>query len=165
MDKGALFALSLLGLGLFMYSPKLTNKPRGIRNNNPLNIRDNPNNKWDGLIGVDEKGFCKFVTPEHGYRAAAKTLMSYKRRNIVTLRDIIYTWTPPNGMDNNGDAYTNPTLKYLEGVSEKTGINAGEAVEEQFYPQLFAAMTIHENGVNPYSIETIKKGVGMAYGR
>lgn len=164
MKKGVAFALFAFALGAIMYSRKSGELPRGIRNNNPLNIRDNPDNKWDGLIGVDDKNFCRFDTPEMGYRAATKILMSYARRGIVTLRDVIHTWTPPNGVDADGNSYTNPTESYLRGVSEKTGISENEVIEPDYYPQLLKAMTYHENGINPYSDETIRNGVGLANG-
>ena len=47
--------------------------PRGIRNNNPLNIRIN-GTKWEGLCPVQtDKSFFQFRTMAHGYRAAIKT--------------------------------------------------------------------------------------------
>ncbi len=36
--------------------------PRGIRNNNPLNIKWNAANNWNGQTGSDSGGFCIFNT-------------------------------------------------------------------------------------------------------
>ncbi len=44
--------------------------PRGIRNNNPLNIRRSKD-KWKGLRAVQaDAQFCQFETLEYGWRAA-----------------------------------------------------------------------------------------------
>lgn len=51
--------------------------PRGIRNNNPLNIRIN-GTKWEGLCPVQtDKSFFQFRTMAYGYRAAIKTIHEY----------------------------------------------------------------------------------------
>ena len=43
---------------------------RGIRNNNPLNIRRNPANQWQGLRPVQaDKLFCQFKAMKWGLRA------------------------------------------------------------------------------------------------
>lgn len=43
---------------------------RGLRNNNPLNIRRN-NTKWQGLSATQtDKSFFQFKTMAYGYRAA-----------------------------------------------------------------------------------------------
>lgn len=45
---------------------------RGLRNNNPLNIRRN-NTKWQGLsVTQTDKSFFQFKTMAYGYRAAFK---------------------------------------------------------------------------------------------
>ena len=52
---------------------------RGLRNNNPLNIRRN-STKWQGLAEEQkDKEFFTFVAPEWGYRAALRTLRNYNR--------------------------------------------------------------------------------------
>ena len=54
--------------------------PRGIRNNNPGNIRHGAN--WLGLNpngrNIDS-AFCVFTAPVYGIRALAKVLVNYKR--------------------------------------------------------------------------------------
>ena len=53
--------------------------PRGIRNNNPGNIRWS-NDQWKGLIPKDQasdKAFCVFRSPEYGIRAMARILRKY----------------------------------------------------------------------------------------
>lgn len=154
MKKGALYgALVFVLIGaLVMYESR---KPRGIRNNNPLNIRNNPNNVWFGKIGTDSKDFVVFDNPENGYRAAVKILNSYRKRGLMTLTDIISAWAPPT---------ENDTDSYINSVSDKTGIKPLEQVLYDDYAVLLMAMTYHENGVFPYDMDTINEGVRLANG-
>lgn len=127
-------------------------EPRGIRNNNPLNIEQGEN--WNGLAEVQtDSRFCVFTDPRFGYRAAARILKSYKNRGVETLAQIISTWAP---------AGENNTAAYIASVSQKTEISADSVVSVDQYPALFAAMTIHENGKNPYPLELIEEGVSWA---
>lgn len=77
---------------------------RGARNNNPLNIKHNDRNKWQGLIGHDTGGFCAFVSLHDGLRAALKLLHKY-----ITDYDgwnvelIISRWAP--GCENDVEGY------------------------------------------------------------
>ena len=44
--------------------------PRGIRNNNPLNIRRSKD-QWKGLAEAqNDRAFCQFKSLEYGWRAA-----------------------------------------------------------------------------------------------
>ena len=52
---------------------------RGIRNNNPGNIRHGE--KWEGLSDKQtDSSFCIFVSPEYGIRALAKVLLTYYKK-------------------------------------------------------------------------------------
>lgn len=84
--------------------------PRGIRNQNPLNIRKG--SIWRGLASEQDKEFCTFIGMEWGVRAAVKILRSYARRGIHSVSDIIQTWAPP--IENN-------TNKYIQVVCSRTG--------------------------------------------
>lgn len=128
-----------------------TAKPRGISNNNPLNIRDNPRNNWQGKIGVDEKGFVIFNNAAMGARAAHKILNSYQRRGIRTLYQIVSTWAPPS---------ENPTGNYARFVSERTGIPLNARITDSNRDQLLEAMAYFENG-QPVDIETIRQGAAL----
>lgn len=75
---------------------------RGVRNNNPGNLKWGLN--WPGLVGIDDKGFCRFRTMYDGLAAMALNLVTYPRRfGIHTLRDMGDVWAPPN--DNKGASY------------------------------------------------------------
>lgn len=85
-------------------------QPRGVRNNNPLNIRKG--SKWRGLALEQDQEFCTFIGMEWGVRAAVKILRHYARRGIHTISEIIQTWAPP--LENN-------TNRYIQIVCSRTG--------------------------------------------
>jgi hypothetical protein len=66
--------------------------PRGIRNNNPLNIRLNPDNAWQGKVPPkhnSDGAFEQFEDPIMGLRAAAVLLIAhYDRRHLDTIRKL-----------------------------------------------------------------------------
>ena len=81
--------------------------PRGIRNNNPLNIRLNPDNRWQGRVPPkhnSDGAFEQFQDPIMGLRAAAVLLIAhYDRRHLDTIRKLVEVWAPPN--ENDTEAY------------------------------------------------------------
>ena len=83
---------------------------RGIRNNNPANIRIGC--KWKGLVeNPTDKEFCQFITMTWGVRALLVTLRTYVvKHKMHTIRDIIYRWAPPSDGNN--------TEKYVEFVKK-----------------------------------------------
>lgn len=80
--------------------------PRGIRNNNPLNLRRS-SNEWLGKIREgSDKEFEQFVSIEYGIRAAFVNIRTIMRRNRgCTLRRLIEIWAP--AFENNTCAYVN----------------------------------------------------------
>ena len=55
--------------------------PRGLRNNNPLNIeKTKGGNPWRGeIVPSKDSRFAQFTTMAYGYRAAFKLLNNYQR--------------------------------------------------------------------------------------
>ena len=101
-------------------------EPRGIRNNNPLNIRRSGDN-WKGQINVNVNGnvnysyqpldreFCQFETMAYGWRAAFVILCKtyYGKYKLKTIRALITRWAPPK--ENNTEAY-------IRRVTDRIGI-------------------------------------------
>lgn len=151
MNKTAA-ALAVLGVGVMVHlSKKISSEVRGLRNNNPGNIRAT-GTAWNGATG-DDGSFVIFSSPEYGIRAMTRILKTYAGRGIVTIEDIIATWAPSN---------ENDTDSYIESVANKTGLSEFQFISDSDYPDLIAAIIYHENGQNPYSAELIKRGIGMA---
>ena len=113
--------------------------PRGIRNNNALNIEDGPFAKSQaGYAGSDGR-FAKFQTPDHGVAAANTLLDSYeKNHGLNTVAGIVGRWAPA--------ADGNNVSAYAADVAGKLGLDPNAPIPANMRPQLIAAMAAHENG-------------------
>lgn len=139
------------------------NEPRGIRNNNPLNIRKSAD-RWKGLRCVQkDKTFCQFETMAYGWRAAFMLLHTYMSKyKLTTIRKIIYRWAPPN--ENNTAAYTNH-VSYLAVLDPNQEIEFGNKFTML---QIGRAMCQVENGLqyDPVNkkewLEALEQGYEMA---
>lgn len=125
---------------------------RGLRNNNPLNIRRNKT-KWQGLAPEqNDKSFFTFVAPEWGYRAALRTLQNYERvHGLKTIREWIMRWAP---------LCENDTEMYVGVVCKRTGMPADakpNITNKVVMCAIVGAMSFVENGREPV-IEDIYKG-------
>ncbi|EGE1024607.1 structural protein [Shigella sonnei] len=144
----------------------MTMQPRGIRNNNPGNIRWGDN--WKGLVPENkrtDRSFCQFVDVKYGIRAIARILLNYRNREgmkrvgnkgIDTVREIISRWAPPN--ENNTEAY-------IQSVSKACGVGAEQPIsltDDKLMLAIVKAIIRHENGVQPYSDEDLLAGIHMA---
>lgn len=114
--------------------------PRGLRNNNPLNIRIG--NTWLGeRANPTDTQFEEFVSIEYGYRAAFCILRRYiKRYKFNTVSRIISTWAPPS---------ENQTTKYIDRVCAMMGIDPTTQIrfeDAETMVKLAAAMTVVECG-------------------
>ena len=149
--------LILLIGGLLLTVVRGSSLPRGIRNNNPGNIR-RTRDRWQGLAAEQQDpDFFQFKHPRYGFRAMARILRNYQRRGLTTLREMISTYAPPT--ENNTDAY-------IRSVANQLNINPD--VELSLEPSLFAlikAMTAVENGRlfrRFYDDDTIREGIALA---
>ena len=98
--------------------------PRGIRNNNPLNIRLNPDNRWQGRVPPkhnSDGAFEQFQDPIMGLRAAAVLLIAhYDRRHLDTIRKLVEVWAPPNENDTEAYARASPRRAASASTSRST---------------------------------------------
>ena len=129
--------------------------PRGIRNNNPLNIRIG--NTWLGeRMNPTDPAFEEFVAIEYGYRAAFCILRRYIRRfNKNTITAIVSTWAPAN---------ENNTQRYIDFVADKMQISPSDIIlysDKVTMIRLVAAMQLMECGV-PADMAKVEKGYDMA---
>ena len=98
--------------------------PRGIRNNNPLNIERNPKTAWVGMNNLQtDRRFVQFVSIEYGIRAAFIILRNYwYKHRLRTLRKMINRWCPPSEKGN-------LTSQYVNYVAMKADILPDEELE------------------------------------
>ncbi len=132
--------------------------PRGIRNNNPGNIRWGDN--WQGLKQdgkEQDPSFCVFTNAVYGIRALAKVLKNYQRLyGLNTPRKIISRYAPPN---------ENQTKAYVQTVASQLGIYPDTVIdiEKRGILTVFIKAVIRmENGIQPYKDATIRKGIELS---
>lgn len=133
------------------------NMPRGVRNNNPGNIRLNPSITWMGQIEGTDQSFCTFDTPEDGIRALAKIVVNYQiAHHLNTVENIINRWAPP--VENN-------TMAYVNAVSRAAGVQPTDQIDvtqPTMLASIVTAIIQHENGEQPYDVDVITNGVQEA---
>lgn len=115
--------------------------PRGIRNNNPLNIRIG--NTWLGEVpNPTDSDFEQFVSVRYGLRAAFVILRRYIRRyGRNTPAKIIRAWAPAN---------ENNTQRYIEVACKRSLIAPDEVIDyadKNTMVRLVKAMAFVECGV------------------
>ena len=139
-------------------------EPRGIRNNNPLNIRLS-NDRWQGQRPPSnspggEKVFCEFSEMKYGWRAAFRLLCNtyYKKYGLKTISDIIYRWAPPK--ENNTAAYIRRVSDYISiGPDRELGDPATHPTQ---WMMLGIAMAVVECGTANQDYLSMLKGFELA---
>jgi hypothetical protein len=130
-------------------------KPRGIRNNNPGNIRHG--SPWLGMTQYQpDSDFIKFNSPVYGIRALNKILKTYSTQHkIKTVRGVVSRWAPSN---------ENDTESYVLSVADKLDVQPDQVIDiKNHAPELTTAIIYHENGQQPYSTTVINTGVAMGW--
>lgn len=130
---------------------KTLKTPRGIRNNNPLNIRIG--NSWQGEVeNPTDKKFEQFTQMEYGLRAGFYLLRRYiSRYHLNTISDIIKRWAPTN---------ENNTENYIKRVSLEVGLSPYEPIrfeDKETMCKIVNAMVFVENGQR-VNMELIERG-------
>ena len=126
-------------------------KPRGIRLNNPGNIKRNAI-KWEGLSTVqDDPIFARFVTEEKGLRAMGVLLYNYRLYygldTVRKLRARYLNFTDANPGENSRADF----LASLKVIEQETGIPADKTIDPRVTGTLQALLkgwTAAENGFN-----------------
>lgn len=138
---------------------------RGIRNNNPGNIKLS-RDRWQGLASYEEMTdfqrletvFFVFREAVWGIRAMARILHNYQyKRGLKTVGSMISRWAPPND--------SNKTDAYIDFVARRMSISAGTVFnfEEPVRAiPLIKAIIYMENGSQPYSDAQIHRGFELA---
>jgi hypothetical protein len=130
--------------------------PRGIRLNNPLNIRHG--DPWLGATkDQPDSSFVQFESPTYGFRAASRLLLNYQEKHgLTSVNAIIARWAPPS---------ENDTTAYIDAIAKAVGVRPIDAIALRDPPTLLKvlrAMCVHENGGCPYDDATIASGMKLA---
>jgi hypothetical protein len=138
--------------------------PRGIRNNNPGNIRIGAS-RWEGQRPVQaDPDFVEFDDPVSGLRALMRVLMTYRLKyGLDTVESLINRFAPPK---------ENATDNYIYIVSRALGVKRKDAIDVLSKPvlaALAAAIARQENGAPPkdrppgwYSGDTYDRAAALA---
>lgn len=114
--------------------------PRGLRNNNPGNIRRN-SDVFQGEVNPSrDKEFKQFKSMAYGYRAVFKILSNYYRNyKLDTIRKMIGRWAPEN---------ENNTAGYVSLVCSYSGIGPDDLIsfDREQMIRIVAGMSRVENG-------------------
>lgn len=125
---------------------------RGLRNNNPLNIRHNPDRFKGEVFPSGDRSFKQFRDMDYGYRAAFRMLRTYQLKyGCEVLSDFISRWAPD---------IENDTKAYIYTVCKRTGLSADSPVDTMSEVQMrriVAAMSFVENGVEADE-EQVRRG-------
>ena len=115
---------------------------RGLRNNNPLNIRHGKS-QWVGMREKQtDKSFVQFTSRKYGYRAAFVLLRNYITKGKDTIGKIIAKWAPSSDGNN--------TQSYINYVSSTTGISASHTLrweDKDDLVEIVRSMAHMESGI------------------
>jgi hypothetical protein len=128
--------------------------PRGVRLNNPGNIRKGRSN-WKGMAAAQlDPSYVTFEESKWGIRALAVLLKNYRASGRKTVRQVIERWAP---------ASENNTAAYIKHVCSILGVKADQELDwPDDLSRLVGAIIKHENGFVPYTTTEINEAVKLA---
>jgi len=137
--------------------------PRGIRLNNPGNIRLSKI-RWLGQVAMsaqDDPDYVRYIEPVYGIRAIAKIFHSYAARGILSISGIIHSWAPPT--ENDTDSYVKDVLIFMNTGHDVSIVGANTLVDSRNLTLLLVPAIIHhEQGVQPYAADLIQHAIDLA---
>nr|WP_314896776.1 hypothetical protein [uncultured Flavobacterium sp.] len=121
-----------------------SNLSRGIRNNNPGNLRFTPIG-WQGKISKAKNtdsgvSFEQFTDVKYGIRAMLRDVINDILKGKDTVRKVLSEYAP---------SFENDTKAYVNAVSQKLGVNPDAkiaVIDAKFMMLLARAIITHENG-------------------
>ena len=127
----------------FLNSP-IKNLPRGLRNNNPGNLRIS-NINWKGKISNNQntdKAFEQFSTIHYGIRAMITDVANdITIKKLNTLTKLINSYAPPT---------ENDTINYINFVSKQTNLQPNQTINvtPDIISKIVKSKILIENGAN-----------------
>lgn len=127
---------------------------RGLKNNNPLNIRKSKEVFQGEKVPSTDPAFKQFVSMSYGYRAAFIILGTYISQGHNTIDKIVSKWAPPS---------ENQTQQYILNVERRSGVNRNTLLfcnSGNEMIKIVAAMSFSENGV-PAGMQDVLAGFSL----
>lgn len=149
-DKNLLILAGIVALATFGTGAAIVyTQTRGLRNNNPGNIKKG--SQWIGLApDQTDETFARFLAPEFGIRAMGYLLRKYANDyNLRTVRKIISRWSATD---------QEPYISY---VASKLGVSPDTTIDVQAkLVPIMQAITRFENArLQPYPVDVWNKAV------
>lgn len=131
--------------------------PRGIRNNNPMNIKDF-DIPWKGAVANStDETFEQFENPAFGIRAGVRDILNdHLVDGKRTIRGLFGEFAPES---------ENPTSEYVNFIADRLQVSPSAEVDltkPGTLQDLVKATIEFENGLQPYSDRVISSGVALA---
>lgn len=124
---------------------------RGLKNNNPGNIRKT-SIFWKGEIEGSDSAFETFKDMPHGYRAMFKQLQTYQKRDgLNTIEEMLHKYAP---------SFENHTENYIKAVEQRAKVRRNVPIDttnKDVMVRVVAAMSFVENG-KPAVISEVEEG-------
>ena len=149
-----LITLAVIATGAYY----MAKKPKNVRNNNPLNMKESADWKGERTLNLD-KTFEEFKTPEYGFRAAFINLSQYLENGKNTVESIVSTWAPSPKRD--GDDH-NDTEEYIEYVADMMNISEFQEIGFNDLPELMLHMSNFEGAKGHFTLKQAKDGAALA---
>jgi len=149
--KWAIITIFFLLAGGFVFY-----RARGLRNNNPGNIRHS-GSQWKGARATQtDHDFVQFIGSEWGLRALFKTLRTYANvHGLDTVQKIVSRYAP--------SADNNDTASYVGHVASAIDVQPNERIDvESKSIDLVKAIIKHEQGVQPFSDNFIREAYKLS---
>jgi len=121
-------------------APSTTSGVRGIRNNNPGNIRKGSKKIWLGEVWPSQDAsFSQFMTMAYGVRALFIDLVNKHKNGYNSVQKIIYRYAPPT---------ENYSARYAKFVADAMGLTVTQpfAMTEANLVKFAKAVAKFENG-------------------
>lgn len=115
---------------------------------------------WQGQADVQlDPRFVTFKTPQYGFRALARTLLTYQNAHgLKTINQLISRFAPPSD--------DNPTATYAKLVADECGVGVNDVVmidQVDIMLPMCRAIAREESGVQaPWPDSVIAEGLHMA---
>ena len=129
----------------------LGTSPKGIRNNNPMNLEFRSSIQWRGQLGTDGR-FAVFDTPVNGIRAGMINIHTKMVRDgLNSVRKILNRLSP---------SFENPTESFITFVSRRMGVGADQPLTfAQHILPMSKAIVFFENGEDPYTDDQYREAL------
>ena len=127
---------------------------RGLRNNNPGNIRTSSDEFEGEVRPSQDRSFKQFSSMPYGYRAMFVIMAAYLAKGYDTIEKIIGRWAPSS---------ENPTGSYISIVCRLSGIPQNKLLTNTSgsdYIKIVAAMSYIEN-TTPAVMSDVEAGFNL----